>query len=673
MGRVKDKVAYFKKQHYEDLRKHHTEENTLFIDPTFPAVDAIIGTSSIPSNILWKRPPDLTSDPRLFVDIETSRAVRPGELSSNWIVSACAVLAGVRELCNRVIPDYWEQEWPKNYCGIFHFQFWRFGVWTHVVVDDLLPTVDGVLLTTQAEAENEFWAPLLEKAYAKLHGSYDALRESLLCDALVDFTGGVSEVIDLNAEELSTTEEKQSALLDMLFKEIADHSIMCFTVVAPTPSEIGTRTPLGLCKGHAYHVTGVKRVLIGETGLRALFKGREKVPMIRLRDPIEVGASPLSANRDDDAPESDAQFAFSTSSLAHLLSTNSEWAKVRGCDRQRLGLHVNEKSEFWMPLEDVVSQFTELTICRLLNRNIFQLPGKTWVEVTFVDHWRNGLTGTSADRSGGAEETMLRNPQYMCDIEKPEEEILVQLMQFHDDDTESRGFHNLLIGFSIIKVEENRKTRLHKLWDHCVLAVKIDHKRTREVNYRGVLATGRYIIVPTTYKAGDTAGYMLRVFSQSDLNLRELCQDIPKGISPCSCFSADYEWVTVITIHKAEGLAKPGRWNSLNPYCIITCEGTKVKTPIARDDPEPTWNASYIFYRKKIDKPILIQLYNHNSVLLDSLIGETELPAVVTHRPTVVTSVLMTRIKSLGDDAMSVPSPGTLHITTLTEDNIMAV
>lgn len=44
---------------------------------------------------------------------------------------------------------------------------------------------------------------------------------------------------------------------------------------------------------------------------------------------------------------------------------------------------------------------------------------------------------------------------------------------------------------------------------------------------------------------------------------RELCQDIPKGISPCSCISADYEWVTVITVHKAEGLVKPGRWSGI--------------------------------------------------------------------------------------------------------------
>lgn len=56
MGKVKDREEAFKRQNYEDLRKHHQEEKTLFIDPTFPAVDAIIGTSSIPPNIQWKRP-----------------------------------------------------------------------------------------------------------------------------------------------------------------------------------------------------------------------------------------------------------------------------------------------------------------------------------------------------------------------------------------------------------------------------------------------------------------------------------------------------------------------------------------------------------------------------------------------------------------------------------------
>ena len=53
--------------------------------------------------------------------------------------------------------------------------------------------MDNQLVYAKCQDDEEFWAPLIEKAYAKLAGCYQALTSGNIDEGLVDMTGYACE------------------------------------------------------------------------------------------------------------------------------------------------------------------------------------------------------------------------------------------------------------------------------------------------------------------------------------------------------------------------------------------------------------------------------------------------------------------------------------------------
>ncbi|XP_060848127.1 calpain-A-like isoform X2 [Rhopalosiphum padi] len=246
-------------QNFEVLRSQCLKEKILFRDPEFDTYDLSVHYKNLRKNQLeWKRPNEISNNPKFFVEGVSRFDVRQGLLGDCWLLAAIANLTLNEKLFYQVVPN--DQGFDNKYAGIFHFRFWQYGKWIDVVIDDRLPTYEGKLMFLQSAMKNEFWSALLEKAYAKIHGSYEALKGGFTMEAMGDFTGGVSEMYDLN--------DAKPNLFTIMLNSIQRQSLMCGSILNSKKLDLKEK---GLCEGHAYSITKLTKFGI--------------ICLIRLRNP----------------------------------------------------------------------------------------------------------------------------------------------------------------------------------------------------------------------------------------------------------------------------------------------------------------------------------------------------------------------------------------------------
>uniref|UniRef100_A0A8C1TJL6 Si:dkey-19b23.13 n=1 Tax=Cyprinus carpio TaxID=7962 RepID=A0A8C1TJL6_CYPCA len=536
-----EKVCKFQGQCYHKLKRSCLRRGALFQDPFFPpSAESLFYKRTPPPGLTWKRPRELCKDPRLFVDGISTRDLHQGSLGNCWMVAATSCLAAESSLWKKVIPDHAEQEWhpkrPDLYAGIFHFRFWRLGQWTDVVVDDRLPvSEDGTLLFCRSATPREFWSALLEKAYAKLNGCYEALEGGNTAEALVDFTGGVSEPLNLNQEELIQHADQRK----MLFQTIAHahgHKALITCSIRPADGEqVESVLDCGLIKGHAYGVTAFKKLRMSET-LNGMCNAT-RLHMVRMRNP------------------------WGTADWTGAWSLGSpQWQQLSRREREKMGLVVRDVGEFWMEFEDFCRYFTDMVVCRLAEKSLLWEHVKKQAEGMEM-RWERQIDRRS--RCGGCinhRDTFLYNPQFLFELVGDGAEVLICLQQEDRRMKRREGSgENLPIGFEVLRVEVNRVCRVQCLCEQAASSVYMD---SRSVTLRVTLGPGRYVILPTTFLPGSTGRFLLRFFSHSHVRLRELKEELPAR-SVWQCCFPEPSAVTTVHLLKASGLSHPKQTASM--------------------------------------------------------------------------------------------------------------
>ncbi|XP_023668020.2 calpain-9 [Paramormyrops kingsleyae] len=439
----------------------------LFVDTTFP-----YGNMQQQTNIVWKRPKDICQSPQFIVGGATCMDVCQGSLSDCWFLSVVTSLSLHRHLLERVVPC--RQSFQEGYTGCFVFQFWQYGEWKEVKIDDFLPTCEGQLVYLRSSAKEEFWSSLLEKAYAKLKGGYQALNMGFPHEAMVDMTGGVTEVFSMAAMP-----HDSGHFLEGLLKRGA--LINC----ASTQGALEQKNKFGIMFRHAYSITAVEKVTT-RTGV---------VELVRVYNPW--------GNTEWEGPWSD--------------KNGSEWNQVSKAEQDRIGRTQAEDGEFWMTLSDFCLNFDEIEVCHLTEATLSGLDTvKPWQCTLHQGSWVPSLS--AGGPPGGVR--FWQNPQFHLTLQEEDEDprdpeltctFLVALMQKNKRRTETQ----LAINLHIYKVRSDQSYLSHLDLSLLKPLLCMDsYSPRREVVVRGHLPPGQYVIIPSTWEAGLEGEFILRVLTE---------------------------------------------------------------------------------------------------------------------------------------------------------------
>ncbi|EHK19859.1 uncharacterized protein TRIVIDRAFT_123651, partial [Trichoderma virens Gv29-8] len=219
ISKVEAVIAECRRTNLLFLDNHFDIENDLFANQdSNRQLDSSTYPFEPPKSV--HRVPWIFKDPQFMTDSSSGYDVKQGVGGNCWWIAAVTTIAHRQDIMEKICVA------RNEACGVYGFVFHKDGGWISTVVDDNLylsesdfncddevydPTGDKArfhkaqnqsnseaLHFAKCSSKNETWLPLLEKAYAKVHGDYQSLNGGWYSNAIEDLTGGVTTVIPGN-------------------------------------------------------------------------------------------------------------------------------------------------------------------------------------------------------------------------------------------------------------------------------------------------------------------------------------------------------------------------------------------------------------------------------------------------------------------------------------------
>lgn len=427
-----------------------------FIDLEFPPTDASLYKATVGKGasaeaagsgmqhraVEWKRPSEfMTGEVKVFEGIDASD-IRQGALGDCWFLCAIAALTEFPELVTDLFP---KESRDVNEAGVYRVKFCKNGIWQTVRVDDFFPCFPGGGPMYSRSNGDELWVLLLEKAFAKLCGSYEAVKSGWAYEAMMDMTGAPCRTFRLDDSEVRPTIDNGE-----LWKRIVYYDQMNYIMSASTPGEdIYTETgkrpgkdnTTGLVAGHAYTLIAAKESSKG-------------IKLMKLRNPW--GSMEWTGDWSDSSP----------------LWTEEMQNEIEVLTKE-------DDGTFWMCFEDVVKHFYSINVCLVRHEKYCKEPWKVQRRSFCFEYDPDDATPDSH---------RIQVPIYVVNVAKAG----TFCCSVHQQDTRCAGAKQYIdMGVSIMKANSVYGT---------FELVKGTGNSVERQNETGEfeLQPGKYVVVPTT-------------------------------------------------------------------------------------------------------------------------------------------------------------------------------